>query len=159
MDAMARIFRQLGDILALAAVALVAGGMAGAFGAPLEVSGPGSTQPFVLEPISPLLPGPCDEYPAGRRGCSCCRWAAGADSGSDWFNLYMMTNLSQLFGGYQFACTQAGLVSPLTICCEPESLPPGQAAGYLVQGANLSGTGILGRNSSGVVIPAILACP
>ena len=153
MDVIARTFRQPGAILALAALALVAGGTAGASGAPLEVSG------LVLEPISPSLPGPCDEYPAGRRGCSCCKWAAGAESGSDWFNLFVMSNLSPLPGGYQFVCDQARLVSNLTVCCVPESLLPGQAAGYLVQGGNLSGTGILGRSSTGVVIPAILACP
>lgn len=158
MDAIARSFRQLGAILALAALALVAGGTAGATAAPLEVSGPGSTQPFVLEPISPLLPGPCDQDPVGIRGCHCCRWAVGAESGSDWFNLFMMSNLSQLSGGYQFVCAQAGLVSNLTVCCLA-SLLPGQAAGYLVQGANLSGAGILGRSSSGEVIPAALACP
>jgi len=39
MDVIARTFRQPGAILALAALALVAGGTAGASGAPLEVSG------------------------------------------------------------------------------------------------------------------------
>lgn len=158
MDAIARFLRQPGAILVLAAVALVAGGTAGAIGLPGEVSGPGSLQPFVLEPFSPFLPGPCDQDPVGIRGCSCCRWADGAESGSDSFNLFRMGDLAQLTGGYQFVCAQAGLVSPLTICCE-EFLFRGQAAGYLVQGENLSGTGILGRSSTGAVIPAALACP
>lgn len=159
MDVIARFLRQPGAILALAAIALVAGGTGETFGQPTEVSGPGSTQPFVLVPISSSLPRPCDQDPVGIRGCFCCRWAVGTESGSDWFNLFVMSNLSQLFGGYQFACAQAGIVSNLTVCCIPESLLPGQAAGYLVQGQNLSGTGILGRSSSGALIPAISACP
>src|SRR5713101_6513646 len=101
--------------------------------AELAVSQLSEVKNLVIVPLSPNLPAPCD---ASLRGCHCCQWDPGKQ---DWFNLFLMSDLRKLPVGYEFGCTQSGIVPNLAVCCEPQILLPGQAAGYLVQRKSLSG--------------------
>ena len=122
---------------------------------PGEVSGPLSAYPFTIEAPSFGPTPPCDTAAVG---CSCCHWAPGTESGSTSFNLYRMPDLRSLRFGYGFECDQAGLVSSHALCCYPAP-ELGQVVGWLVQGVNLAGAGILGRDSQGNPIPAAAPCP
>jgi len=138
--------------LALAALAWLATGAIGTCAPVGEVTG------FLIEPISASSPSPCDTFVV-IRGCHCCRWASGTEIGADWFNLFVMNDLSHLPLGYSFLCGQSGILTDATVCCQGDLLPPGKAVGFLVQGANLLGAGPLGFNSSGNAIPPASACP
>jgi len=109
---------------------------------------------LVIVPLSSTLPAPCDQV--GLRGCHCCQWDPGKQ---DWFNLFLMSDLRKLSGGYEFGCIQSGIVPNLAVCCDTQSLLPGQAAGYLVQRRTLSEASVLGFNSSGQPIPIAKDCP
>jgi len=108
---------------------------------------------LVIVPLSPNLPPHCDVM---IRGCHCCEWDPGKQ---DWFNLFMMSDLRKLSGGYEFGCIQSGIVPNLALCCEPQIFLPGQVAGYLVQRKSLSGASVLGFNSAGQPIPIAMDCP
>jgi len=108
---------------------------------------------LIIVPLSPSLPFPCD---ASLRGCHCCQWDPGKQ---DYFNLFLMSDLRKLSVGYQFNCLQSGIVPNLAVCCEPQTPSLGQVAGYLVQRKTLSGSSVLGFNSSGQPIPIAQDCP